>query len=122
MARPKKKEQENEERQETINEEQQETINEIQYEKIPKGKEERKVLIRQKTLEIIKKRYMHERFNTRFFMDKTGTKGYIRQEVPYRLPYDKKIFEEVLRDLEKEEIIYHIGGPLYRLRKKGQEL
>lgn len=124
MGRPKKINQEQEvdnvnEREESKPEKQE---IKIKYERLPKSKEDRKVLIRAKTLEIIKERYMHEKFNVRFFMDKTGTKGYIRQSVPYALPYDKKVFEEILLDLVKEEILYHIGGPLYKLRKKGQEL
>lgn len=119
-GRPKKIKEETNEKENSTKEQKEE--GKINYEKIPRNKEERKLLIREAVLNVIKKKYMHERFNSRFFMDKTGTKGYIRQEVPYSLPYDKKLFETVLVDLEKEEIIYHIGGPLYKLMNKGQEL
>ena len=76
---------------------------------------ERKELLRSTFLEIVKVHNANTKFDYNKYICGSGGKGLLCEAIGYNA-YDKKLFQEVLKELKSENKIYHIGGTMYTFK------
>ena len=88
-----------------------ETIPEIS--KFDKMMDERKSVIKKTFVELLKKNENKTKFDYNKYICGTGGKGLLAEALGAFNPYDKKLFQEVLKELEADGKLYHVGGTMY---------
>ena len=75
----------------------------------------RKQLPEKTFLECLKKHNSDSKFDYNRYICGTGGNGILCDALGAFNPNDRKLFQEVLQELKKDETLYHIGGCMYVL-------
>ena len=75
----------------------------------------RKEHIKETFLECIKKHHPKAKFNYNTYMFGASARGLLCRALDGFNNNDRKLFQEVLKELDEDKILYHIGGSMYTL-------
>ena len=85
-------------------------------ETLEEKQESRKKIVRDTFLKIVVKHNKDTKFDYNRYICGTGGKGLLCDALGEHNPYDRALFQQVLRELLDEEKLINIGGAMYDLK------